>query len=166
MSDHQQQQHPLPDLTDPDARHEHRDVNAWAVTKFGIGLVLLCILAMSLLAGLFKYFLSMEGGVPNPAKAVLKLPPAPTLETTPVQDLRAIRAAEEQELSSYGWIDQSKGVVRIPIDRAIDLVAQRGLPSRPENGVQSAAGDVSVPTEGGLGPKMQAPGGPLSGELK
>ena len=156
--------HP-PDLAEPDARHEHSDVNAWMVGKFGIALVLLCITAMGLLFGLFRYFESTEEGGRPPATAV-KLPPAPRLETSEVQDLQAIRAAEEQLLTTYGWVDQQKGVVRIPIARAIDLLAQRGLPSRTGDEVQTAARDVSVPTESGLGPKMQPPGGPLSGDLK
>ena len=154
----------LPDLTEPDARHEHTDVNVWVVGKFGIALVLLCIVALGLLFGLFRYFQSLDGG--SPAVTALKLPPAPTLETTPVQDLKAIRAAEEQLLTSYGWVDREKGLVRIPIARAIDLLAQRGLPSRPQDQVETAARDVSVPTESGLGPKMQPPGGPLAGEVK
>jgi hypothetical protein len=158
--------HRLPDLSEPDARHEHADVNAWAVGKFGIGLVLLCLFALTLLVGLFRYFASMEGATATRVETAPKLPPSPTLETTPVQDLQSIRAAEEGILHSYGWVDQSKGVVRIPIDRAIDLVAQRGLPSRPQTDTETAAGNVSVPTESGLGPKMQAPGGPLSGESK
>lgn len=156
--------HDLPDLTEPDARHEHSDVNAWAVGKFAIGLVFLCILSLGLLFGLFQYFQSMDGG--KPAVIAVKLPPAPTLERTPVQDLKAIRAAEDEVLNSYGWVDQQKGVVRIPIARAIDLLAQRGLPARPQSDVQSAAAGISVPTESSLGPKMQPPGGPLSGELK
>jgi len=155
----------LPDLTEPEHRHETTDVNAWAVGKFGIALALLCILAMGLLFGLFRYFQStMEGG--EPRVTAIKVPPAPTLETTPVQDLKAIRAAEEQLLTSYGWVDQEKGLVRIPIARAIDLLAQRGLPSRTGDEIQTAARDVSVPTESGLGPKMMPPGGPLAGESK
>jgi hypothetical protein len=45
------------------------------------------------------------------------------------------------------------------------MLAQRGLPSRSQTEPQSAAAGVSVPTESGLGPKLQKPGGPLSGEL-
>ncbi len=41
-----------------------------------------------------------------------------------------MRAAEEKILHSYGWIDQQKGIVRIPIERAMELTAQRGLPAR------------------------------------
>ncbi len=154
----------LPDLIEPNARHEHRDVDAWMVGKFGIALVLLCIMASGLLLALFRYFQSAEGGLPR--SATVRLPPAPALETNPVQDLQAIRGAEDQVLNSYGWVDREKGVVRIPIARAIDLLTQRGLPSRPQDEIQTAARDVSVPTESGLGPKMQPPGGPLAGELK
>jgi hypothetical protein len=157
--------HRLPDLSQPDNRHEHVDINAFAIGKFGIGLVLLTVLAMLLVVGVFKFLDSMDGGTASRTVVNPKLPPAPTLETTPVQDLKAIRVAEEQILHSYGWVDQPKGVVRIPIDRAIDLLAQRGLPSRSQAEIPNA-NDVSVPTESGLGPKMQLPGGPLAGELK
>src|ERR1051326_6346490 len=156
--------HDLPEVYEPEARHERSDVNVWAIGKFGIALVLLCIFSLAILFGLFRYFQSIEGALPRvPA---VKLPPAPTLETNPVQDLKAVRAAEGQVLTSYGWVDQARGVVRIPIDRAIDLLVQRGLPSRPQTEIQSAANGVSVPTESGLRPKMLPPGGPLAGEMK
>ena len=52
------------------------------------------------------------------------------LQITPEVDLAALRAKENRELASYGWIDKESGVVRIPIVRAMDLIAQRGLPMR------------------------------------
>jgi hypothetical protein len=58
-------------------------------------------------------------------------PPAPQLEAESGQTLDPYRAAEERRLTSYGWVDRSNGVARIPIDRAMQLTAQRGLPSRP-----------------------------------
>jgi hypothetical protein len=76
--------------------------------------------------------------------------------------LQAVRAAENQMLNSYGWVDQQKGIIRIPIARAMDLVARKGLPVR---AAEPSAEGVSMPTESGLGPKMQQPGGPL-GEAK
>jgi hypothetical protein len=78
------------------------------------------------------------------------------LQQTPVLDLKAIRAEEDQVLNNYAWIDQPKGVVRIPIAQAIDILSKRGLTSRPQPGVQSDAGNVSVPTESGLGAKAMA----------
>jgi hypothetical protein len=158
-----------PDLSRPEERFEHRDINAWAIYKFGIALALLCVLASALLFGLYRYFLARQGG-PMPKEMVnvdaRRLPPMPRLQSAPISDLKDMRAAEDQILTGYGWVDQQHGVVRIPIERAIDLLAQRGIASRPQNEPQSAAADVSVPTESGLGPKVQQPGGPLAGELK
>lgn len=57
---------------------------------------------------------------------------APRLQLAPDVDLQAFRAREDAELNSYGWIDRTAGVVRIPIDRAMELIAQRGLPARSE----------------------------------
>jgi len=161
----------LPEMDRPEARHEESDVNAWAVGKFAIGLIFLCIIALGLLFGLFQYFMSQEAGRPAPepnlGSNAAKLPPEPRLQTAPVLDLKEMRAAEDQILNSYGWIDAQHGVVRIPINRAMDLLAQRGLPARAETTPESVAGNVTVPTESGLGPKMMPPGGPLtSGELK
>lgn len=158
----------LPDLSRPENRFEHRDVNVWAVYKFGIALSVLCVLAVGLLFGLYRYFMAREGGaLPQQQVNVdaRDLPPLPRLQSAPIEDLKEMRAAEDKILGGYGWVDQQHGIVRIPIDRAIDMLAQRGLPARPQNGPQSAAAGVSVPTESGLGPKMQQPGGPLAGEL-
>lgn len=155
--------HHLPDTRDPDARHEHRDVNAWMVGKFGIALALLCIVALGLLLGLFHYFQSVVGG--EARVTAITLPAPPTLETNEPRELKAIREAEDHVLDSYGWVDQSKGIVRIPIARAIDLLAGRGLPSRPQSAIPPP-NDASVPTESGLGPKMLPEGGPLPGGPK
>jgi hypothetical protein len=56
--------------------------------------------------------------------------PAPQLETDERTELNKVRLREENALSSYDYIDKNAGTVRIPIDRAMDLIAQRGLPVR------------------------------------
>ncbi|MGA2195579.1 MAG: hypothetical protein ABSH40_09940 [Bryobacteraceae bacterium] len=147
----------------PPAGFEETDVNVMAVGKFAVALAIMTVLAMLLLVGVFKYFQWQEGGQArsvDPAKVF----PQPQLQTTPIPDLKAIRASEEQMLSSYGWVDAQKGVVRIPIARAMDLLVERGLAVRAE--APPSASNVSEPTEAGLGPKMQPPGGPLAGESK
>lgn len=53
----------------------------------------------------------------------------PTLQPSPLAQLHALRAHEAELLDSYGWVDKSAGVVRIPIERAIELVARNGLPT-------------------------------------
>ena len=56
--------------------------------------------------------------------------PEPQLETNERTELNKIRNREEDILSTYDYVDQNAGTVRIPIDRAMDLLAQRGLPTR------------------------------------
>ncbi|MEP6662852.1 MAG: hypothetical protein ABJC04_04210 [Verrucomicrobiota bacterium] len=55
---------------------------------------------------------------------------APNLQIDPAQDLEKLRREDATMLNSYGWVDRSNGIVRIPIERAMDLIAQRGLPTR------------------------------------
>jgi hypothetical protein len=55
------------------------------------------------------------------------LPPAPRLQVTPVLDLKNYRDSQWEQLETYGWVDKEGGVVRIPIERAMDLVLERGL---------------------------------------
>ena len=136
--------------------HETSDVNVWAIGKFGVALVAICVISLVMLLGLFRYFQAQEETATTPKVEPRTIFPQPQLQQTPVLDLRAIRAEEDQILNSYGWVDQPKGVVRIPVSQAIDILAKRGLPSRPQPGMQSAAGNVSVPTESGLGVKAMA----------
>ena len=51
-------------------------------------------------------------------------PPEPRLQTAPADDLQKLRAAEERQLTTYGWIDRKAGVVHAPIERAKELVAE------------------------------------------
>jgi hypothetical protein len=60
-----------------------------------------------------------------------RLPPEPRLQPDPVSDLHRLRQAEDDVLETYAWIDKDKGVVRIPVARAMSLLAQRGLPNWP-----------------------------------
>ena len=50
------------------------------------------------------------------------------------EDLSRFREREEAELNTYGWINRTSGVVRIPIARAMDLLLAHGLPVRPAVG--------------------------------
>jgi hypothetical protein len=60
--------------------------------------------------------------------------PQPRLETDERREINDFRLGEEQTLNSYGWVDENAGVVRIPITKAMQLIAQRGLPTRPATG--------------------------------
>jgi hypothetical protein len=58
----------------------------------------------------------------------------PRLEINERTEINQFRLHEEQQLNSYDWVDQPAGVVRIPIDRAMQLLAERGLPTSPKAG--------------------------------
>jgi hypothetical protein len=56
-------------------------------------------------------------------------PAGPSLQPLPARDLAQFRAEEDLALGSYGWVDKEKGIVRIPIERAMRLLEERGLPA-------------------------------------
>jgi len=125
------------ELRNPNVHHEPGDVNALALTKFGLSMSALIIVFLFGLWGMFEYLKNRvtELGLPASPSAMVnaqKLPPEPRLQAHPAQDMRDMRAAEEKIMQQYGWIDPDKGIVRIPVDRAMELVAQRGLPTRPQ----------------------------------
>ena len=70
-----------------------------------------------------------------------QLPPQPMLQGAPgkddkptllpLEDMERVRKETNEKINSYGWVDKSGGVARIPIDRAKDMIAEKGLPSLP-----------------------------------
>ena len=128
---------------------ERRDMNAKAVYAFLITLAVVAILVHFVLTGLYGYMDAYQRqhqppqnpiapASPEDTRAITSADvnkfPQPRLETAERTEINNFRLQEEQTLNSYGWVDQSAGVVRIPIERAMQLVAERGLPTRPQAG--------------------------------
>jgi hypothetical protein len=117
----------------PHVHHEPGDVNARALTKFGMAMAGLIVIFLVGLWGMFDYLIHREAelGLPMSASAMVnaqKHPPDPQLQAHPAQDMRNWRAAEESAMQQYAWKDPDKGIVQIPVERAMELIAQRGLP--------------------------------------
>jgi hypothetical protein len=111
----------------PHVHYEPGDVNAIFLTKFGIGMALMITVFLFMLAGLFSYLKAREAKlarVPAPVARPQALPPEPRLQADPAVDMRRMRADEERLLHQYAWIDPDKGIVRIPVERAMELMAQ------------------------------------------
>ena len=113
--------------------HEESDAHTRPIAVFEIGLLVGLVIAALLMAGLFSYFTGREaeldvGG--SPLATTRGAASGPRLQTTPSSDLETLRARDQERLNSYGWVDEAQGVVRIPIERAMDIVAERGLPLR------------------------------------
>ena len=118
----------------PAPDREKTGVNVRATLILGASLLLVVVAASVLMVWLFGYF-SREAAhtaraFPLAADSQRQLPPEPRLQTTPRQDLRALRAREDAVLLTYGWVDKGSGIARIPIDEAMKITAQRGLPAR------------------------------------
>jgi len=72
-------------------------------------------------------------------------PQAPPQPSSPYT-AAALVPGEEKVLNSYGWVDQKAGIARIPISRAIDIIAAQGLPSRPAMSAQTKAAAEEIPS--------------------
>jgi hypothetical protein len=117
--------------------YETRDFNLRAAARLGLAFIVVMAVLLGVTTALqFTATPSRVDLSPHPPSVAtspnLQLPPAPALQPAAQEDLQSFRAKENEILQSYGWVDQNAGVVRIPIDRAMDLLLQRGLPTRPD----------------------------------
>jgi hypothetical protein len=132
--------------------HEATNPRVGGILLVAVGLV--AVVATGLV-GLWLLFSVLQSGaqqadVPvSPLATAGQLPPMPRLQANPRADWQRVRATAEAVLGSYG---QGGGAIRIPIDRAMDLIAQRGLPARsaPPPGDEQRAHELE--SEGGQPP--------------
>jgi hypothetical protein len=123
--------------------HEPLGANVRAVWQTGAGLAAVVVVSFLLVAGLMKYFAAVDNVSPGkPVSAQVPMAPGvPILNPHQPVELRDLRQRERRLLASYGWIDRATGIARIPIDRAMQIVATEGLPATP----RSAAADRQAP---------------------
>jgi hypothetical protein len=118
------------------AGHELSDAEGRPLAVAGLILAAILVLIGISMAGTF-YFCGKEqklGPPATPFENARTLPPMPRLQVDPKMELKEYRDSQREILNSYGWVDRTGGVVRIPIDRAMDLVIARGaLPARPNS---------------------------------
>jgi len=118
-----------------------------AIVFFGLGLALTMIVVCAILWLMAVRFKARAQAL-DPARSPLaeanvpRLPPEPRLQAAPVADMRKLRAEENAILTTYDWVDRSAGVVRIPIERGIDIVSEKGLPVPPPAAARSPAKEV------------------------
>lgn len=111
----------------PGAGYEKRDANIRGLVIFGIALFASLVVVLIVSAGLFRFFAVEQslGPPASPFANVRALPSQPRLQANPRRDLQRWQEQERATLETYGWVDRSAGIVRIPIDQAMDLVIQR-----------------------------------------
>jgi hypothetical protein len=112
--------------------HERKDVDVISLFTIVFTLFISCVLIFLVVTLMMHYF---KGHEPSKTAGQANIPatraqefPQPRLEVKPGASLAEFRAAEDADLNSYGWIDRNAGTIRIPIDRAMQLILARGLP--------------------------------------
>lgn len=142
---------------------EREDLSVSGVLYFIAGVATLCLVAFLVMAGFYKLLDARAGKeqpevsplATNVPKDTRQLPEgykeylkdnftAPRLEIDERTELNDDRMAEEERLNSYGYLDDNHVTVRIPIDRAMDLIAQRGLSVRSQAAAPSAEAHVAT----------------------
>jgi hypothetical protein len=169
MSDEKIRRHNL------DTGYEHEDLSPQGVFYFMGGVAVLGVVIYFILIGMYRYLDNYDRThqpPSNPMAATTGVDPQtmnyrqildqaqqtfpkPVLEHSEQTQYMEELKKENEILGSYDWVDQKNGVVRIPIDRAMDLLAQRGLPVVSQaDADRSAGGDQAG---GGPNTKSAAP---------
>ncbi|HWZ82989.1 MAG TPA: hypothetical protein VNW47_10210 [Terriglobales bacterium] len=144
--------------------YEHDDLGSRGVFGFFIGLAVTGVIIYFIVVGMYTFLDKYEQSqmtamspLTKPEDSAMvgarRVPPdyvenrfkdngAPLLEVDERGQLKTFVLDQEKELNSYGWVDEKAGVAHIPIDHAIDLLAQRGLPVY-QPGSANAAGTAA-----------------------
>jgi hypothetical protein len=124
----------MPTTERPDgAAGRSGDVNTRGVLLFALWLAVGAITAAIAMAALFRALEKKQRSgdralSPMIAASLARTPPEPRLEPYPLAPRQVLRAQEDEVLTGYGWVDKDRGIARIPIDRAMELLVERGLP--------------------------------------
>lgn len=104
------------------------DANVGGAVALSVALLAMIGLCLLVLVGLVRWFGAAEDEAPSRFADVEREPPEPRLQHDPAVDLADLHRRTRERLGTYGWVDSARRVVHIPIDRAMALVAERGLP--------------------------------------
>jgi hypothetical protein len=135
---------------------ERSDADPAIVTRLGVGVAVTVVIASFVVLGLFRALQrsaqSSQAPVPLLASHERdRQPPAPRLQVQPFADLLTLHAHEQQVLESTGWVDRAKGVAHIPIEQAMKIVAERGLPHWPPAPSPAPSAGPAAAKPGGVG---------------
>jgi hypothetical protein len=126
--------------TPPGAKHEHTDIDVNVGYKFGLWLAVSMLISIGIVTGAYYFFEAQESAASARAQKYplavgqQKQPPTPNLQNQPFKDLYMVQQGEAEKLSSYGWVDKDGGIARLPIDRAIEVMLEKGFPARAGGG--------------------------------
>lgn len=141
-----------------ETEYEHEDLGSRGVFAFMIGLAIVGAVIYFIIIGMYSFLDNYERSQMTTASPLVttkgamsrvmtqddvdkmfKDNGAPMLETNERGQLRDYLMNQENQLNSYGWVDEKAGVAHIPIDRAMELTVQRGLPVYPQANKDASA---------------------------
>ena len=110
--------------------YETRDANVRGVFKFLVSFERLARSCSAVMLGTVRHFSKQNAGATSvsPFAGTGQLPPGPQLQVNPRQDWLKYHEQQEQSLETYAWENRGAGIVRVPIERAMELLLQKGLP--------------------------------------
>ncbi len=112
-------------------RHEQKDVDVLGLGMIAALLLVAIVVCLLVSGGVLHFFnrtrAAEESSRPPVAEGVRKFPP-PALIKQPGKESRDAQAREQAELNSYRWVDRPAGMVRIPVERAMQIIVVQGLP--------------------------------------
>jgi hypothetical protein len=120
--------HPVGELS-----HEANRVQVKGILGFALALIALAGIVHLVLAFVMQQFSKEESKLQNQRPPLFALPvdvPTPHLQGNPGADLARLKTQSLDRLNTYGWVNREAGIARIPIDRAMDILARSGLPKR------------------------------------
>jgi hypothetical protein len=149
---------------------EHEDLSPTGVFYFMAGLAVVVVVIYFILLGMYHFLDTYQRAHQPPVSPMVTAPadtrtvshedtqafPQPRLEESERSQLRQFTEDQDRKLATYNWVDKDKGLVQIPIDRAMELIVERGLPVRPEN--VRPGGSTAVPSSAPA--KKQSPKAP------
>jgi hypothetical protein len=134
---------------DASAGYEKRDVNIRGLFQFAFWMAVVLVVTLVGMRLTFDTYKKDQPLGPTASPMVKPtdrmLPPSPRLQVLPHQELADYCAAEQQEVNTYAWVSQPAGVVRIPVDRAMELILARGLPARSSSDATAAGAPTIAP---------------------
>ncbi|MDE2127113.1 MAG: hypothetical protein KGJ62_11025 [Armatimonadetes bacterium] len=119
-------EHHAPVTPIPGARYEERDIDLGAIIRWVIGLFVAMGFSGAVALGIYHLLVQHSAVNPYVIAAPTMAPPAPVIQAYPLEDIRQFRLHEDHERQTYKWVNQQKGVVRIPIATALAMVAAEG----------------------------------------
>ena len=145
---HSSGHHASPDdeyaFTPEGASYEHTDAAIAPVAKFLFWLFIAAIITHFGLAGVYKLMIdegvkseASERRYPLAATEEQRVPPVPRLQQFPHNELYRFSIEERDRLETYGWENKAAGTVHIPIEEAMKLTVERGLPVQAADPAQS-----------------------------